>query len=817
MLKLLLLICGLLGSIIAAPYEAYPIPKQLPPVARVNEQFTFLISNDTYKSNVNNLVQISYKAYGLPDWLSFDTGSRTIQGVPTSDLFSGDNQVNYFNFILEGTDESDQQKLNETYQLVVTNRPPINLSSNFNLLALLKNSGYTNGKDGLILQPNEVFNVTFDRSTFESENPIVAFYGRTNQYNAPLPSWLFFDSSNLKFSGTAPVVNSNIAPQTTYDLALIATDIDGYAGYELPFELVIGAHTLTTSIQNTLVINVTDAGNFSYELPLEYVYYDDEPLSSQSLGSIHLVNQPSWVTLDNDTVVGTVPQDLLKSVNGPVGNFSVVIYDVNGDVIYLNLQVEATSNLFATTSLPNLNATRGEWFSYNFLPSQFTDANNTDVSVVFPQGGQSHDWISFASQNLTLMGQVPDDFQNLTIGLVASKDSQSQQLDFSIIGMDKRTKNITNMTNTTSFSFSTNSSMSHSSTMTSNSSALHSSTSSVSLTSTMSSSTATNSAGIAPVAKSTKKNSHSAAIACGVAIPLAVIAIVAIILFLLFRKKRQDKSKPDEEQSPNISPPDPNNPANYPNQAATSLSNPFDDDSDMNSAERRLDMLDALKLDDVSTTDSDSSTINEKTSVYTDALYNGSRDLLLDKRETNSTFLEPNIRSSSVYVDSIPAKSKSWRYTLDSINNTPQPGRIRDSYSSLNTVSTAQLMDTTLSEDKDIPKDPRKSTLGLRDSVFMGGIKNKHSLMGATGKIPSKDSLSSNIVLEAHSEKTPTTVSSSSTDDFVPIKNGANYEWVSKNSPNRKPSEKRFVDVSTRSNVNVSQVEDFEGHSPEHI
>ncbi|KAL3231781.1 Axial budding pattern protein 2 [Nakaseomyces bracarensis] len=816
MIKTLLLICGLLSSVVlAAPYEAYPIPKQLPPVARENEQFSFLISNDTYKSNVDSTVQISYNAYNLPDWLSFDSASRTIQGVPTSDLFNSDNEVNYFNFILEGTDESDQQKLNETYQLVVTNKSPIKESSNFNLLALLKNSGYTNGKNGLILTPNEVFNVTFDRSDFEDENPIVAFYGRTNQYNAPLPSWLFFDSSNLKFSGTAPVVNSNIAPQTTYDLALIVTDIDGYAGFKLPFELVIGAHTLTTSIQNTLVINVTEAGNFSYPVPLEYVYYDNEPISSRSFGDIQLINQPSWVTLDNDTVVGNVPENLLKEASGPVGNFSVMVHDINGDVIYLNMEVEATTNLFATTSLPNLNATRGEWFSYNFLPSQFTDSNNTDVSVVFPDSAQSHDWISFASQNLTLMGTVPDDFVNLTVGVVASKNSQTQQIDFNIIGMDKSIKNTTNITSSSSIS--RNSSLSHTSTSSSSTSATHSSTSSASLTSTSATNTATSSAVVAPVAKSTTKKSHSTAIACGVAIPLAVIAIAAIIVFMLLRKKKQDKKRPDEEQSPNISHPDPNNPANHPNQAATSLSNPFEDDNDINSAERRLDMLDALKLDEVSSTDSDTSTVNEKASVYTDALYNGSRDLLLDKKETNSTFLEPNMRSSSVYVDSIPAKSKSWRYTLDSINNTPQPGGIRDSYSSLNTISTAQLMDTTLSENNDIPKDPRKSTLGLRDSVFMGGLKNKHSMMGATGKLPSKNSLSSDPVLEAPSEKTPTTVSSSSTDDFVPIKNGTNYEWVSKSSPNRKPSEKRFVDVSTKSNINVSQVQNFEGHSPEHI
>ncbi|KAH7580829.1 Transmembrane alpha-helix domain [Nakaseomyces glabratus] len=830
-IQLIYLICALLGTALCAPYEAYPVPKQIPPVARTNQQFVFQISNDTYKSNVNDLVQISYQTYDLPKWLTFNTDSRTIQGLPPSDLFNGDNQVQYFKFILEGTDESDNSKLNNTYQLVVTNKPAITLSPNFNLLALLKNSGYTNGKNGLILTPNQIFNVTFDRSNFDSSDEIVAYYGRTDQYNAPLPNWVFFDPANLKFSGSAPVVNSQIAPQTAYDLTLIATDIDGYAGIEVPFELVIGAHTLTTSIQNTLVINVTETGNISYKVPLNYVYYDDAPITTNNLGSLNLVNNPAWIRLNNDTIEGTVPQDMIKSANGPIGNFSVVIYDINGDVIYLNFEVEATTKLFATSSLPNLNATRGEWFYYNFLPSQFTDFDNTNVSVKY-EGDTDHDWLNFVSSNLTLMGRVPQNFQRLTIDLVAQKNSLSQQLPFTIIGMDKLTTNHTNITTSAN---ATNSSTLYSSTRTS---ATHSKTSDVEVTSTSTES----SSAVAPLSKASKKHStKTAAIACGVAIPVVVIILV-VLAFLFYRSKKKTEPK-DEEKTPNISPPNPYNPANNPNKAATSLENPFEDDSDADSAKRRLDMLNALKLDDASTTDSDTSTMDEKRSNKSDIFYDtnntNSRDLLLEHKDTNSTFFEPNIRSSSVYVDSIPAHKKSWRYTLASARSSHQPGNIRDSYSSLNTVSTAELMNTTISDEADIPKDPRKSTLGLRDSVFLDmGSKKKGNLTSSQGNSFSSQMLSESsghssqniphdtsmrtferpiLEEEASDKHTPGTVSSSSTDDFVPVKNGTSYEWVSKNSPNRKPSVKRFVDISNSSNINVSQAGNFEGHSPEHI
>lgn len=104
----------------------------------------------------------------------------------------------------------------------------------------------------------------------------MSYYGRSQLYNAPLPNWLFFDSGELKFTGTAPVINSAIAPETSYSFVIIATDIEGFSAVEVEFELVIGAHQLTTSIQNSLIINVTDTGNVSYDLPLNYVYLDDD-------------------------------------------------------------------------------------------------------------------------------------------------------------------------------------------------------------------------------------------------------------------------------------------------------------------------------------------------------------------------------------------------------------------------------------------------------------------------------------------------------------------------------------------------------------
>lgn len=808
----LVLFLGSLALVQCEPYEAYPVDKQYPPVARIDETFSFQLSNDTYKSSVNEGTQITYNAYDLPGWLIFDPSTRILSGTANSSYLSSGEETLYFSFTLEGTDPSDQSQLNETYQLVLTNQSSVEVASNFNLLALLKNYGSTNGKSGLILTPNEIFNVTFDRSTFTSEDSIVAYYGRSQQYNAPLPNWLSFDSNNLKFSGTAPVVNSNIAPQVTYSFVLTATDIEGFTGVSVPFDLVIGAHELTTSIQNSLVVNVTNSGDFSYAVPLNYVYLDNEVIQSDKLGSIQLVDAPSWVTLDNATLSGTMP---MSNSSSDSGNFSVAIYDVYDDVVYLNIDIESTNKPFAVSSLSNINATRGEWFQYAFLPSQFTDFSNTSVSANYTNSSQSHDWINFKTSNLTLSGTVPDDFDFLAMELVATEGSVTQGLDFQVIGMDSTFKTHNSTQNSTTSSSSTATSSS-------------STTSNIHATSSQGSSTISSapSSSAAVAGTAMKKTSNkTTAIACGVAVPLGLIAIAGV-LFLLFWRRRGKRDPKDTEKSPSISGPNVNNPANRPNQDIVIPVNPFDDDnSSLTSSAKRLGALNAMKLDGSSCSGSDTSTVNEKRSsiedddLYHDAFNSQSAENLLEKPAANTDFIDPQNRSSSVYIDSEPANRKSWRYKLNS--SVIDDARLRDSCVSTSTVSTTELLNTVIKEDQQLPKDPRKSTLGLRDSVFWERNSPSKLVPPRPGvKFTSESDVLP--ILNEHSHisseyKSSTTTSSSSSDEFIPVKEGDNYNWVHRPKPDRQPSKKRLVQTQNQSHVDVGQAAEVEGHFPEEI
>lgn len=766
----------------ASVYEAYPVNKQIPPIARVDEDFQFKISNDTFKSTSDGSVQVSYNAYEMPNWLSFDSGSLTFSGKPSLDFLEGE-ETRYFNVVLEGTDSSDSSSSNTTCQLVATKRSGISVASDFNLLNLLKNYGFTNGKDALKLSPRDIFNVTFERSYFEGldNDTVLTYYGRSTQYNAPLPNWVFFDVNNLKFSGTAPVVNSQIAPEMDYSFSLIATDIDGFAAASIDFQIVVGAHRLTTSIENTLVINITDSGSFSYPIPLDYIYLDDTVISKSDLGNIELVNAPESIKIsDNYTLTGKLPSD------NETSSFQLSIYDKYEDVVYLNFLVESTQNLFAIASFPSVNVTRGEYFDYSLLPSQFTSFSETKVSASF---NSENNWLHFQPSNLTFYGEVPNDFDSLSVEIVAAVGSKKESRTLKMIGIDGKTH-------------------SHTSSSTS-SSASSSSTSSV--TSTVdgkSTATATSTSTVTPNAINKKKKSNNTvAIACGVAIPVAVILIL-LLLLLLWRRRRNEKKNNDKEKMA-ISSPDPKNPANEPNDIGAE--NPFSDENtldsdDLSTEAKRLGTLNAMKLDDVS--NSSSITFSDEKvgeSIYEDAQMATSRDMLV--RDDESSVFDDKYRTSSVYFQNAPSQRKSWRFSKGKMQD--EDKTMRQSYASLNTVSTQELLTSELKNNTTLPHDPRKSSLGLRDSVFWSKDQSSSPL-----KTVSEDSARS----AEEKLKSESAHSSMSSDDLIPMKQeDGRYKWVENDRPVRKHSTKRVGSVRQKVGVDIRNANQFAGESPERI
>ncbi|EGW35657.1 uncharacterized protein SPAPADRAFT_58865, partial [Spathaspora passalidarum NRRL Y-27907] len=239
----------------------FPFNEQLPNVGRVNQDYSFTMANNTYRSSTG--AYINYEVQGLPDWLKFDSGSRTFSGQPTQD------NVGTFEITLVGTDTQDSTTLSNTYQMMVSSDPGLKLTSQNAITNAIAKVGHTNGGNGLVVKEGDNINLQFDKSIFESDpnsnNPIVAYYGRSAD-RSPLPNWLQFNSDDLSFSGTVPHVTSQNAPSFEYGFSFLATDYPGFAGADGIFKLVVGGHQLSTSISGPIKINGTLGGDIDVDV-----------------------------------------------------------------------------------------------------------------------------------------------------------------------------------------------------------------------------------------------------------------------------------------------------------------------------------------------------------------------------------------------------------------------------------------------------------------------------------------------------------------------------------------------------------------------
>ncbi|CCH43557.1 hypothetical protein BN7_3109 [Wickerhamomyces ciferrii] len=717
-----------MSMIRAAPREGFPFDEQLPTVARVDSDYWYQLSNETFISSTG---EVTYSIENQPSWLEFDPTSRILSGTP-----SEDDATEAAKFTLVG--EDGDSTISKEYSIVVSkNKGPVP-SDNYTVLSQLSDFGQTNGQNGLVLSPGKIFNVSFDTKTFDSDDTVKAYYGRSADRSS-LPNWLFFDSGNLRFSGVAPSVNSEIAPGFKYSFILIATDYTGNAGGWIEFDIVVGYHDLTTSVKGVTHVNGSAGDDLDFDIPLDDVYQDGETITTNNISNVQLSGAPDWLTLDNYTLVGTVPEDYESSND----TFNVTIWDYYSNQVALYFQIESIDSLFSVDSFRDANATRGSYFQYYFTQSQFTDFDSTNITV----DAEDADWLSFHRSNLTINGETPDDFDETKITVQASKSGTSDELSFKVRGQDSLTK---------------------SSSSSSRSSSTSSSSSSPSGSSTVSSSTVSQTASSenGPISKSKSNNNKKAlAIGLGVGIPLFLIILAAVIVFLCcFRRRKNNKSdEEDSQSSPKISKPILGNPANGPNRSPTTNNaagvSPFGDNGssdyevegamDEKNEPHRLGALNVLKLDGKEMYEDESShssiskaasfeSIHDDThsSLYQDALQSHSSDMLMGAGAVGAAAAGAGayaVTNRNSHHDNETLPKKSWRQTIDSKIN-------RESLNSLATVSTNELFSIRLAEDDEIRKDPRKSNLGFRDSAFLGSTASSILTRDDSGNIQRLDS-----------------------------------------------------------------------------
>lgn len=407
-MALFLVITLALAAVVHAAALAanYPVNAQLPPVARVSQPFRFVFAESTF-SNTDSDTRYSLK--NAPSWLGIDSTSRTLSGTPDSQ------DSGSATFQLVASNDSGSASMDVTLVVTSDQGPVVGMS----VVSQLQTVGPVSYPATLHIHPGQPFSIEFDPSTFHNTHPSTIYYG-TSPNNAPLPSWIHFDPTLLKFAGNTPAWPGSGSQEFTFQL--VASDVAGFNAVNQTFQLAIGPHILAFN-ETEQIFNLTRGETFTSPGFQSFITLDSSAISSKDLISID-AQLPDWLSLEKNSIslIGTPPKDAVNQ------NITITVTDSYHDETKLMVRLEFLQ-LFLET-VQGCEATIGEDFTFVFNQSVLTDDSvQLDVDL-----GDDLPWLSYNSVNKTLFGHVPSDLkpQTFTIHLKASSGSTENRRDFDI-------------------------------------------------------------------------------------------------------------------------------------------------------------------------------------------------------------------------------------------------------------------------------------------------------------------------------------------------------------------------------------------------
>jgi axial budding pattern protein 2 len=407
--------------VIAIPTITFPLNSQVPPVARINEPFSYTLSTSTFSSTL----PITYTLSNGPSWLSLDSSTRTFFGTPSIED-AGTGEVTGVSIDITASDSSGPITQNATLVISKNPAPVVNIPLSVQFQSFTTFSAPST----LLYHPSTPFTVNFQPSTFSGSDLI--YYAVTVD-NTPLPSWISFDPNSLTFMGQTPDYHSLIQPPQTFGIRLIASDVEGFSGAAISFDIEVGVHLLAFK-DAVLMINATVGDTLNFDGLAENLEIDDQFANSSDIVSV-AAQIPYWLAFDNSTLAlsGTVPADATPY------NITVQATDIYGDTADAVVYIDISTSLFIN-EIGTLNATIGMPFTYDLSPYL---RNKSDIDMT-GQFSPAESWLSFDSQTFILVGQVPltTKVSTFAITLLAvsksSDESSSQTFQLAVVSSNSQ-------------------------------------------------------------------------------------------------------------------------------------------------------------------------------------------------------------------------------------------------------------------------------------------------------------------------------------------------------------------------------------------
>jgi axial budding pattern protein 2 len=416
------ILCAVLASIVVSiPSIDFPLNSQVPTIARVSEPFSYTYPKSTFSSTL----PITYTLCDGPAWLSLDSATRTLFGTPSREEV-GKETVAGVPIGITATDTTGSSTMNSTLIISINPAPSIYVAPSQQLAGF----GDFSAPSTLVYHPSTPFSFAFDHKTFAvgGNTTGLSYYAVTDEHT-PMPSWITFDGSLLKFSGQTPDYASLIQPPQTFGVKLIASDVEGFAGAAIDFNIEVGVHQLSFS-KPLMIINATAGSEIRFDGLKENLHIDGQSANSSAVVRIN-VDGPSWLLLDNSTLglSGLPPPDFSSR------NLTVTAIDIYGDMANATILLSADSSIFSK-KIPSLNGTIGSIFTYNM--SAYLNSPS-DVDLAF-SATPAEPWMSLNTTNLELHGDIPSSVTPTDIDITLTASSKSMRLvETQVFGFSVRT------------------------------------------------------------------------------------------------------------------------------------------------------------------------------------------------------------------------------------------------------------------------------------------------------------------------------------------------------------------------------------------
>ncbi|OSS51419.1 hypothetical protein B5807_03964 [Epicoccum nigrum] len=389
-------LAALLVIVSAAPRVSYPLNAQFPPIGRIGQPYLFQFASTTFNTDSGNP---SYSLKDNPAWLSIDGKTGTLSGTP------GARDVGSASFTVTATGQDGVVANMESELLVTKDDSPKVVA---NISQALSTAGPLSGPTTIVAKASQDFEISFPSNFFDSAKKLSYF--ATLSDHTPLPAWISFDASSLRFAGTIPPTS---IPQT-FGMLLIASDTPGYAASTVQFSLSIGVHELyfQPAIQT---LNVTKGGDVLITDLKSKLNMDQSLISDRDIRSAS-AELPDWLRFESDSfkLTGTAPSEVTSQ------DISISVEDIYGESAQYTVHLNIISGLFSG-AVGTLNITAGAFFKID-LPQSILSQDDEVVTIDF---GLLAAYIRFDPARLVISGTVPEGTKPQTVQCTISATSKN--------------------------------------------------------------------------------------------------------------------------------------------------------------------------------------------------------------------------------------------------------------------------------------------------------------------------------------------------------------------------------------------------------